>query len=212
LTLGDSGGVVMWAFATLKSTSLKSHAAISSSKWPAQLSTFQLLSIQRVGLMIPTVHHGSMSSLQCVFWAGFKGRQSKGTTLWVLIVTTSTCLLIIMHVHDSLSMSQFLLPKNMGHLSPQLWKLYQWIFALLVQVCHWWMMWVLHFWLNIFGSYLMQSTPSQANDDFPSQDDIIISFLPLWGSFNYINPMDWVTLLKEIETWLVTKVDNRSQL
>ncbi|KAG1766329.1 hypothetical protein EV702DRAFT_934445, partial [Suillus placidus] len=50
------------------------------------------------------------------------------------------------------------------------------------------------------------------NNDFPSREDVIISFLPLRGSFNYINPMDWATLSKDIETWLVTKVDNRSQL
>ncbi|KAG1866335.1 hypothetical protein C8R48DRAFT_772434 [Suillus tomentosus] len=56
------------------------------------------------------------------------------------------------------------------------------------------------------------STPSQAYDDFPSREDIFISFLPLRGSFDHVNPMDWAMLLKEIETWLVTKVDNRYQL
>ncbi|KAG1908797.1 uncharacterized protein F5891DRAFT_1180361 [Suillus fuscotomentosus] len=56
------------------------------------------------------------------------------------------------------------------------------------------------------------STPSQANNNLSSQADDIIPFLPLQRIFNYINPMEWATLSKEIKEWLVNDVDTRSQL
>ncbi|KAG1837185.1 hypothetical protein DFJ58DRAFT_734536 [Suillus subalutaceus] len=56
------------------------------------------------------------------------------------------------------------------------------------------------------------SIPSQVNNDFSSQEDVTIAFLPLQGTFNHNNPMDWAALSKEIEGWLVTEVDIRSQL
>lgn len=73
-------------------------------------------------------------------------------------------------------------------------------------------MWVLNSVLNICRSYLVQSTPSQANNNLSSQADVIIPFLPLRRTFNHINPMEWATLSKEIEEWLVNDVDTRSQL
>jgi hypothetical protein len=74
----------------------------------------------------------------------FFGQASKGDSSreqhCEYLLSPSVCLLIIMHVHDSLSVFQFLSPMNMGHSTPQSWKLYQWIFALLAQVRHQWMM------------------------------------------------------------------------
>ncbi|KAG1831460.1 hypothetical protein DFJ58DRAFT_736618 [Suillus subalutaceus] len=56
------------------------------------------------------------------------------------------------------------------------------------------------------------STPSQANNNTSPQEDVSIPFLPLRGTFDYANPMEWAVLSKDIEGWLVTEVDNRSQL
>ncbi|KAG2153501.1 uncharacterized protein EDB93DRAFT_1082409, partial [Suillus bovinus] len=52
----------------------------------------------------------------------------------------------------------------------------------------------------------------QANDNLSFQEDSIIPFLPLQATFNYVNQMEWATLSKAIEKWLVTKVDIRSRL
>ncbi|KAG1737141.1 uncharacterized protein EDB91DRAFT_1237955 [Suillus paluster] len=65
---------------------------------------------------------------------------------------------------------------------------------------------------HIFGSYLTQFTPSQADNNLSSQEDVVIPFLPLRETFNYANPMEWATLSREIKRWLVTEVDIRSQL